>query len=77
MGGRVRTDRSWGVPVEAGAAWLHGIRRNAMVPLVRRAGLSTVRTDYDDEHVRSTLTGRLDPVAEQRAQDLIALAGRL
>ena len=77
VGGRVRTDRSWGVPVEAGAAWLHGVRRNAMVPLVRRAGLSTVRTDYDDEHVRSTLTGRLDPVAEKRAQDLIALAGRL
>lgn len=77
VGGRVCTDRSWGVPVELGAAWLEGVRKNAMVPLVRRAGLGRVPTDYDDEIVRSTSSGLPDPAAGRRASALIALADAL
>lgn len=71
IGGRVRTDRTWGPPVELGAAWLHGASRNPMTSLVRAAGLGTVPCDYDDAVVRSTSTGRRDPQA-RAAQDRLA-----
>ncbi|MDP1879268.1 MAG: FAD-dependent oxidoreductase [Actinomycetota bacterium] len=77
VGGRVSTDRTWGVPVELGAAWLEGVRKNAMVPLVRRAGLGRVPTNYNDEAVRSVKTGRPDPDAARRAAQLVAMTDRL
>lgn len=77
VGGRVRTDRAWGVPVEQGAAWLHGVRRNAALPLVRRAGLTLVPTDYDDAVARSMATGAVDRAAPARADQLLALLGQL
>lgn len=77
VGGRVRTDRSWGVPVELGASWLEGVGRNDMVPLVQRAGLGRVPTDYKDETVRSIRTGRPDPTAERRATALTRLTDAL
>jgi monoamine oxidase len=77
VGGRVRTDRSWGVPVELGASWLHGVANNPMVPLVRRAGLGRVPSDYDDETVRSITTGSLDPVARSRSTTLTSLVRTL
>ncbi len=77
VGGRILTDRSWGVPVELGASWLEGVKKNVMVPLVRRAGLGRVATDYNDEAIRSTVTGMPDPRASRRAEQLIALADTL
>lgn len=77
VGGRVRTDRSWGVPVELGASWLEGVRGNVMVPLVRRAGLRRVPTNYNDESIRSIRTGRPDPAAGRRAASLIRLTNAL
>lgn len=77
VGGRIRTDRSWGAPVELGAAWLEGVGRNVMVPLVREAGLGRVRTDYDDEAIRSVATGLPDEPAGRRAARLISLANAL
>ncbi|MEY4225940.1 MAG: hypothetical protein RL190_697, partial [Actinomycetota bacterium] len=53
IGGRVCTDASWGVPVELGAAWVHGVRGNPITPLVRSGGSALVPTDYDDETVRN------------------------
>ncbi|MGI9186704.1 MAG: FAD-dependent oxidoreductase [Gaiellales bacterium] len=48
VGGRVCTDTSWGVPVELGAAWVHGVRANPVTALVRSGGSTLVPTDYDD-----------------------------
>lgn len=76
LGGRVRTDRSWGVPVELGAAWLHGVRRNPMTTLVAEAGLGQVPCDYDDAVVRSARTGRRDPAAsgaQSRLESILAV----
>ena len=53
VGGRVCTDTSWGVPVELGAAWVHGVRRNPITPLVRSGGSSLVPTNYRDEVVQN------------------------
>lgn len=46
IGGRVCTDRGWGVPLELGASWIHGARDNPLTELARRAGARLVATDY-------------------------------
>ncbi len=77
VGGRIRTDRSWGVPIELGASWIHGLRGNSMVPLASRAGLRLAPTDFEDAVARDTLTGRRSPAAERRWGRLDALLSRL
>lgn len=66
IGGRIHSDRTWGEPIELGAAWIHGVRDNPLVPLARAAGLRLVPTDYDDAVVRDTMTGRVSAVADRR-----------
>ncbi|HNE89681.1 MAG TPA: FAD-dependent oxidoreductase [Actinomycetota bacterium] len=58
VGGRIWTDRSLGVPLEKGAAWIHGVVDNPMVKVVRRAGLDLVPTDWEDSVARTAGTGR-------------------
>ncbi|WP_324760952.1 FAD-dependent oxidoreductase [Haloarcula sp. GH36] len=48
LGGRIRTNRSWGLPVDLGASWLHGVAGNPLVPLLDEAGLARQPTDYYD-----------------------------
>ncbi len=48
VGGRVWTDYSLGVPAELGAAWIHGVTGNALVRLVKQAGLGLQPTNFDD-----------------------------
>jgi monoamine oxidase len=58
IGGRVHTDISWGVPVELGAAWIHGVRDNPITPLVLQGGSTLMMTDYDDELVHDHAGGQ-------------------
>jgi monoamine oxidase len=46
VGGRVATDHSWGHPVELGAAWLHGLRRNPIKSKLRDVGCELHRTRW-------------------------------
>jgi monoamine oxidase len=46
IGGRVYTDRGWGVPVEMGASWIHGMTDNPLVELAQKAGAEVAPTDY-------------------------------
>ena len=46
IGGRIWTDRSLEVPVDLGAAWIHGISRNPLMDLVRDGGIQTARTRF-------------------------------
>ncbi len=73
IGGRIRTDRTWGVPIELGASWIHGLRGNSMVPLAARAGVSLAPTDFEKAVARDTVTGRRSPEAETRWGRLDAL----
>jgi monoamine oxidase len=57
VGGRVHTDYGLGVPLERGASWIHGVRGNPMVEVVRRAGLDLVPTDWADTTVHDYWTG--------------------
>ena len=46
-GGRVRTDRSLGVPFDLGASWIHGVDGNPVAQLAVAAGAVTVELDED------------------------------
>ena len=47
IGGRIHTDRSWGVPVDLGASWIHGVQNNPIGALAAANGIETVPADYD------------------------------
>jgi monoamine oxidase len=46
IGGRVHTDRGWGVPLEMGASWIHGTTDNPLMELAQKAQAQLVTTDY-------------------------------
>lgn len=46
VGGRVHTDRDWGVPLEMGASWIHGTTNNPLMELARQARAQLAPTDY-------------------------------
>lgn len=46
IGGRVHTDRAWGVPLDMGASWIHGAAGNPLVELANKAQARLVPTDY-------------------------------
>lgn len=48
IGGRIWTDTSLGVPIDLGAAWIHGTDGNPLVGLAAEAGAATVATDFED-----------------------------
>ena len=77
IGGRIHSDTAWGAPVELGAAWIHALRGNPLVPLANQAGLTLVPTDYDDAVPRDTVTGRVSASAADRWRRIGQLVGRL
>lgn len=48
IGGRMWTDTSLGVPIDIGAAWIHGTKGNPLVALAEKAGAQTSETDWDN-----------------------------
>jgi monoamine oxidase len=59
IGGRVYTNRDWGVPLDMGASWIHGTTGNPLTELAEKAGIKTVPTDYTGVHLTQDL--RLPP----------------
>ena len=47
VGGRIRTDRTLGLPVDLGASWIHGAMGNPITRLARQLGVATEVTDYE------------------------------
>lgn len=47
IGGRIWTDNSLGVPLDLGAAWIHGIKKNPISDLAKQFGVKTIVTDYE------------------------------
>lgn len=78
LGGRIYTDRSWGVPVELGASWIHGVENNPIAALAAAKGIPTQATDYEavmyGADGQRLGDGALDDIEEQVA-DLVE-AGR-
>jgi monoamine oxidase len=47
IGGRMRTDRSFGCAVDLGASWVHGLNGNPLVDLVTASGARLSRTHFE------------------------------
>jgi polyamine oxidase len=47
IGGRMWTDTSLGVPIDLGAAWIHGTENNPLTQLADQIGARRVETDFD------------------------------
>ncbi|MEZ4909356.1 MAG: FAD-dependent oxidoreductase [Saprospiraceae bacterium] len=45
VGGRLRTDRSLGIPFDEGASWIHGVNGNPLTSLAQSAGMTTFHTN--------------------------------
>jgi polyamine oxidase len=68
IGGRMWTDTSLGMPIDLGAAWIHGTKGNPLVALANQAGAATVETDWDDVVVFDA-GGEVDAAAVDGAAD--------
>lgn len=77
VGGRIFSDTRWGTPVEMGAAWIHGTTGNPLVPLAEAAQLRLLPTDYSDQVIRDTVTGRESAQADSTASHLVDLTDEL
>lgn len=68
IGGRVWTSRLWDeIPVDLGASWIHGVRRNPLTRLADEAGIARDKTDYDNAVIYHN-DGR--PVSDARQEEL-------
>ncbi|GAB5560915.1 MAG: FAD-dependent oxidoreductase [Synoicihabitans sp.] len=66
VGGRVWTSNIWrDVPVDLGASWIHGPRRNPIAEFAREAGARTMRTDWDNERTFTVDGGSLSRDTER------------
>ena len=73
IGGRIVTDRSWGVPLDLGASWIHGVTNNPIAARAASEGLRTIVADYSEALFDANGTRRPDSdVAriERTVQDL-------
>jgi len=77
IGGRIFSDTRWGTPVEMGAAWIHGTTGNPLVPQAQAAHLRLLPTDYNDEVIRDTVTGRESGQANAADTRLVGLTDEL
>lgn len=48
IGGRIWTDRSLAVPVDLGASWIHGVRRNPISILAREFDIETNPSNFNE-----------------------------
>jgi len=69
VGGRIHTDRSWDIPIELGANWIHGTEDNPLMDLVRQFGLKTHITDYDNHWLYSTQGKLVKDAAQAELED--------
>ncbi|MEM7031038.1 MAG: FAD-dependent oxidoreductase [Chloroflexota bacterium] len=61
IGGRIWTSRVWpNTPLDLGARWIHGIKKNPITALAKDANLPTVKTDYDNAWLYDTQGQLLD-----------------
>jgi monoamine oxidase len=51
VGGRIRTNRSLGIPFDEGASWIHGPTGNPITEIASQAGANTFLTDDDSVEV--------------------------
>lgn len=67
IGGRVWTSHAWpDMPVDLGASWIHGVKRNPLTEIVQRHGIATRATSADSLTVHD-VDGRALSEAQEEA----------
>lgn len=69
IGGRIHTDRSWNLPIDLGASWVHGMEGNPLIDLVQQFNLPTQITDYDNHWLYQTNGKPLSDQAQAKLDD--------
>jgi monoamine oxidase len=80
VGGRTWTDRTLGVPIDLGAAWIHGPEGNPITELADQVGARRVETDFDKPVVFQDgreLGADLVQATQQRWQEITKELGEL
>ena len=60
VGGRILTDRTYNIPLDIEASWIHGIEGNPITTLADEYGASRNHTDYDDYIIYDTNGNKVD-----------------
>ncbi|MEM7539490.1 MAG: FAD-dependent oxidoreductase [Chloroflexota bacterium] len=81
IGGRVWTSRLWAdAPLDLGASWIHGIRRNPLTALADEIDAKRISTDYDNAVLYNTNGDEVDDGTwgelESLMESVIKAAGR-
>jgi len=78
IGGRMKTDRSFGCAVDLGASWIHGIEHNPLAELARASGTQFARTQFENMLAFDLEGAKSDPSvllrAHLRLESLLARA---
>jgi len=70
VGGRVFTDRSWGIPIDIGASWIHGTMGNPVTDLRDEYRIDTVVTDVHSVAMYDAAGVRLTPVEQSQIEEI-------
>ena len=54
IGGRIFTDRTYNIPLDIEASWIHGTEGNPITTLAEEYGATTIYTDYDSYIIYDT-----------------------
>jgi monoamine oxidase len=78
LGGRIETSMEWGIPLDLGAAFLHGAdAMNPLLPQLREAGVDLIDPEVDSAPVYMESGGRrLGDAEADRVDSLAAAASR-
>lgn len=60
IGGRIYTDKSLGLPIDLGAAWIHGINKNPIAKLAQDFKINIQKTNYDNIYLYGSNGKRLN-----------------
>ncbi|MGA0199854.1 MAG: flavin monoamine oxidase family protein [Prochlorotrichaceae cyanobacterium] len=75
LGGRIVTDRTWGIPLDLGAAWVHGSDNNPLMRLVKQSQSSPFATEDDSvvvyNHRGKPIADRLLDDGEEQYENLL------
>jgi monoamine oxidase len=74
IGGRTRTDDSWGVPLDDGGSWAHGPEHNPLVQVAESLGIEFVEGSWDDLIVGKRFANAREKSQFGAAQELLLLA---
>jgi polyamine oxidase len=75
IGGRVDTNRDWGVPLEMGASWIQGTTNNPLLELAGKVQAQMLPTEYHDQ-AKPVIDPRLRPMTydPDKWRDLVSHA---